>query len=143
MPLQTLDAPMIARDDILEGFLVAQAEAQLATFQRPAPGVAEKVELAIQASFPEVVPTTDSVAKHLGMSRRSLSRHLREAGTSFQDILNQVRLRLAVRFLRDSNLQIGEIGYRLGYSSRSAFTTAFRRETGFRPREFRDSSTPR
>jgi AraC-like DNA-binding protein len=141
MTLQSLDGTMSDRDDILRQILVARGEVQLAELERPEPGIAEKVELLVQSSFPGEVPTVDSVASSLGLSRRTLSRRLYEAGTSYHDILSHVRLRIAILDLEDTHLQIAEIAYQLGFASQASFSTAFRRETGLSPREFRARSS--
>jgi AraC-like DNA-binding protein len=135
--LPILSAPMVSHDDVLKGLLIKQGDIQIEALNHPEPSIAEKVELLIEASFPDQLLTADAAAKELALSRRTLSRRLSEAETSFHAILNHVRLRLAQRTLRDSKLPIYEIATRLGYSSQAAFATAFRRETGLTPREFR------
>jgi AraC-like DNA-binding protein len=43
----------------------------------------------------------------------------------------------AKQLLADDEISIAEIGHRLGFASRSHFSTAFRRRVGSTPREFR------
>ncbi|MEM6578404.1 MAG: helix-turn-helix domain-containing protein [Pseudomonadota bacterium] len=135
-----LDAPMIARDDILNGYLISQADKELEDLKRPEPKLAEQVELLLEAGFPAHLPTLDDVARSLALSRRTLSRRLREADLSFQVLRNLVRMRLAARELRDSDMPIGEIAWRLGYSTQTSFSTAFRRETGQSPSAYRQNA---
>ncbi|MCR9062137.1 MAG: helix-turn-helix transcriptional regulator, partial [Rhodobacteraceae bacterium] len=66
-----------------------------------------------------------------------------EAETSFGDILSRVRLKIASRELRDTDRQIGDIAYRLGYASQASFSTAFRKATGYAPRDFRQQDERR
>lgn len=135
-----LDAPMIARDDVLRGYLISQADQALAELNRPEPKLGEKVELLLEAGYPEQIPTLDEVAKSLSVSRRTLSRRLGDADLSFQILRNLVRMRIAARELRDSDLQVGEIAWRLGYSTQTSFSTAFRKETGQSPTAYRNSA---
>jgi AraC-like DNA-binding protein len=61
---------------------------------------------------------------------------------SFSDILDQLRLALAQRYLSERELPISEISWLLGYSEVSSFTHAFKRWTGKTPRQFRSEETP-
>lgn len=81
--------------------------------------------------------TPDSVAKALGSSRRTLSRRLAEDGTSFRQILDEVRAELARALLQDRNLSIGDVAFFLDYSEPAAFHRSFRRWTGKTPNAFR------
>jgi AraC-like DNA-binding protein len=47
------------------------------------------------------------VARQLGMSQRSLTRHLAEEGTTFGEILERLRQRLAARYLADDRMSVG------------------------------------
>jgi AraC-like DNA-binding protein len=72
------------------------------------------------------------VAKRLGLTGRSLQRRLKDEGTSFQEVREQVRRDLAQRYL-DDGLAIAEISFLLGFSEPSAFFRAFKRWTGETP----------
>jgi len=74
------------------------------------------------------------------MSSRTLSRKLGEEGTSFAEILDQLRAALAKRYLDDETLPVSEIAWLLGYREVSSLTHAFKRWTGITPGEFRHSS---
>ncbi len=80
----------------------------------------------------------DSTAAMLGMSARTLRRRLREAGTSYQKILDSVRSDLAIQYLRTTRLTVYQIADRLGYSDQANFGRAFKRWTGRSPQELRD-----
>jgi len=54
-------------------------------------------------------------------ARRSLQRRLFEAGTTFEELREQVREDLAVKYVQQSNLRLAEISEILGYSQQSAF----------------------
>lgn len=133
----TLDAVIKSRDDILREFLISEGERKLAQQETRQLSVPETVELLVESSFPDHIPTLAETAKEMGLSQRSLSRRLQEAETSFKDILSHVRLRIASRELSETGASVAQIAHRLGYASQSAFATAFRRETGESPTDFR------
>ncbi|WP_425101833.1 AraC-like transcriptional regulator QhpR [Tropicibacter sp. S64] len=77
------------------------------------------------------------IAQDLGMSRRSLRRHLAEEGTNFALLLGECRDEMARRLLRETQLPLAEIADRLGYSETSGFERAFRNRTGATPAQYR------
>jgi AraC-like DNA-binding protein len=78
------------------------------------------------------------VAQQLGMSSRSLTRHLADEGTTFGEILEQVRQRLTARYLADDRMSVQQIAWLLGYSEVAAFNHAYKRWTGTTPRRTRN-----
>ncbi len=58
-------------------------------------------------------------------------------GTNFSEIIDQLRHELALKYLRESELNLTQVAFLLGYANQSAFTAAFRRTTGQAPREMR------
>jgi AraC-like DNA-binding protein len=85
-------------------------------------------------------PELGPVARKLGVSGRTLQRRLREAGTSHQLLLDEVRRDLALRYLRDASLAVTEVAFLLGFSDVSNFYRAFRRWTGGTPLEYRKAT---
>lgn len=83
--------------------------------------------------------TLESVADHLGMSARSLRRHLQDVGQNFSEIRNGIRLEFAKRLLRGSTFPIEEIAERVGYGDQASFSKAFSAWTGTSPGRFRRS----
>jgi AraC-like DNA-binding protein len=80
-----------------------------------------------------VAPVTQTeVARSLGLSRRSLRRHLEDCGTQFSDILADCRDRAAMRLLA-AGCGIEETALRLGYADATAFSRAFRARQGLPP----------
>jgi AraC-like DNA-binding protein len=71
------------------------------------------------------------------MSPRTLRRMLRDEGTTFRDVVAEVRRELAFRYLRDPDVPIGEVAFLVGFSDANAFHRAFKRWTGGTPGEFR------
>ena len=78
-----------------------------------------------------------SVARTLGFGERTLRRRLDEEGSSYHEVLSQLRMELATRYLEDERLAIDEVAFLLGYSDRTAFNRAFRQWTDRTPAQFR------
>jgi AraC-like DNA-binding protein len=92
----------------------------------------------LATSLSEGVPTLSDVARDLGMSGRTLQRHLAGEGTSYQTLVDDARRRLALRLLEGSgDVSLSETAYMTGFSDQSAFTRAFRRWTGMTPGAYR------
>jgi AraC-like DNA-binding protein len=83
-----------------------------------------------------------TIAPQMDMSVRSLQRQLNSAGLTFSDILEDVRMEAAYRYLLTSGLSIREIGRRIGYSDAANFVRAFRRHTGTTPDRYRRNAGP-
>jgi len=82
-------------------------------------------------------PTLPAVADRLAMGVRTLQLHLKEAGVTYQQLLDEVRRDLAVQHLRDPHLSTTDIAYLLGFSEPSVFYRSFKRWTGATPKEYR------
>jgi AraC-like DNA-binding protein len=79
----------------------------------------------------------EQVATHLHMSERTLKRQLAQQGTTYSDILEDLRRQKAVQLLANRELSIDHIAERLGYSDVANFTRAFKRWTGETPGQYR------
>jgi AraC-like DNA-binding protein len=73
----------------------------------------------------------------LRLSPRTLQRQLAQHGASYSALLDDVRRGLAMKYIGDAALSIGEIGYLLHFSDATAFHRAFRRWTGEAPVHYR------
>jgi AraC-like DNA-binding protein len=81
--------------------------------------------------------TARDVAARLNVSVRTLHRALAAEGTSYRRLLDQLRLDIAERHLRDDRMSVAEIAFLVGFSEISAFHRAFKRWTGRTPVTFR------
>ena len=101
-------------------------------------GVVNRTEGIVRALLPY---STDcsiaAVATFLGMSTRSLQRHLTQAAVTFEAIRDSVRADLAKKYLLQSTMSVAEIADVLGYSQPSAFARSFRRWHRVAPLRFR------
>ena len=73
----------------------------------------------------------------LHVSVRTLQRKLVAAGTTFKEVSEAVRSRLAEEYLTDPKVSIAEVAFLLGFSDQSSFNRAFGRWTGVSPGKWR------
>jgi AraC-like DNA-binding protein len=83
----------------------------------------------------------DDAARDLSVSARTLQRRLAEEGTSFHDLLREVRLKLSQHYLTRTALSIAEIAFLLGYAEQNSFYRSFRDWTGLTPEQARSVPT--
>lgn len=96
-----------------------------------------RTQTIIRALLPFTDTSLDAIARALATSPRSLQRRLFEAGTTFDELREQVRADLAVKYVQQSDMRLAEISAMLGYSQQSAFSRAFKRLRGVTPRQLR------
>ncbi len=77
------------------------------------------------------------VARALDLHSKKLQRLLKEEGTSYTTILDEVRQNIAARLLAESDISIARLAKMLDYSSDRAFTTASKRWFGMPASEYR------
>jgi AraC-like DNA-binding protein len=117
----------------VSSILGAIAKAVVAAVERPSAFRLE-VEGRIEALLETGEARIDRVASDLGLSRQTLYRRLKDEGVTFEDLLDTLRHRLALRYLRQEKMSVKGASYRLGFSDPAAFSRAFKRWTGASPR---------
>ena len=98
-----------------------------------------RVEKVILEALPKGEATVSKIAETLAMSTRSLERRLDEEGASYKGVLDELRRELAMQYLNDKTLGVGQIVWLLGYSEVSSFNHAFRRWTSSSPKVVRNN----
>lgn len=83
------------------------------------------------------MPSLEEMADEFCLTPRTLRRRLADEGTTFRDIVLDVRHTLAESMLREGGVPIQEIASRLGYQDATSFITAFKRWSGMSPAAFR------
>ena len=130
---EVLDRPVPAADPGLSRIVTAHAE-QLLAAQDPAPdALAAQVRRQLAEGMAEGPMTLTQVARRLHVSERSLQRRLDAEGTSFAQLVDEVRRDLALRYVADARIALGEVAYLLGFAEPSPFYRAFKRWTGMTP----------
>lgn len=82
-----------------------------------------------------------AVACELGMSDRTLQRRLHDEGTTFKQLFTQARHEQAREYLADSELDIQEVAFLVGYEDQNSFYRAFRQWEGVTPSRWRSGYT--
>lgn len=103
----------------------------------PSATAAERVRSALMEALPAGQPDIGTVCRRLGTSARTLQRRLAAEGTGFQEVLQNLRERLAFAYLRKTKHTSSEISFLLGYEDPNSFTRAFHSWTGTTPEAFR------
>lgn len=136
IPWEYLDLPLRQADPALLRTLEEHALAQLATLSDSEP-LPLRVKHALRRLLGHSLPRKEEVAARLGLSVRTLQRRLQQAGTGYQEILDQLRRELAEDYLLRSELSLQEIAERLGFSEARSFHRSFKGWTGMAPGEYR------
>lgn len=76
----------------------------------------------------------DLIAGKLSLSRQTLFRKLKAEGVTFEKVLDQLRHKLALHYLKGKKISVNETAYLVGFSEPGAFSRAFKRWTGSSPR---------
>jgi len=79
----------------------------------------------------------DIIASKLALSRKTIFRKLKAEGTTFEELLDELRHKMALEYLRGKKASVHEIAYLVGFSDPAAFSRAFKRWTGCSPRAAR------
>jgi AraC-like DNA-binding protein len=126
-PASNLERRLAGADPKQLRILEAQAHA------RDDFGVVFRLRRTLRSLLLTQAASGDEVAKLLSMHRRTLNRRLKAEGTTFQQVLDEVRFEAACQLLDRGRIPITEIAVSLGYAETSAFSRAFRRWSGTAP----------
>ncbi len=134
-PRNTIDAPLAMANPatLRETLLICQKELEKIDQQQSWRMKLRRVLLESQASFPSL----NVAARLFNLTPRTLHRRLIEEGTSYSEVLDEVRHMLAVEHLKAGNLSFQEIAYALGYTDLSNFRRAFKRWESVTPTQYR------
>jgi len=128
-----LDMPIPAADAALNREVRRWLDIQLANFpDEPAQRTRQVVRMLLPTGF----CSTDRVAQHLGMNRRTLHRQLAAEGQSVTTIIDDVRTELAEEYLANSRRKLYEVADLLGFSSAAQFSRWFRSQFGKTPSDW-------
>lgn len=130
-----LDHPMREADPHTLRMLTDMAEQQLREAEAETSLQGAVTQLLIEQLVSP--PRLTEAAHILGLSPRGLRRKLADSGTTYQRILDSVRLAMAKRLLSESDTPIASIAYELGYSNPSDFGRAFKHWCGRPPTQYR------
>jgi AraC-like DNA-binding protein len=82
--------------------------------------------------------SVQEIATHLNLSRSKLYRKIKSlTNMSANELIRKIRLEKSKELLEQTDLSVGEICFRVGFSSPSYFTKRFKSHTGLVPKEYR------
>ena len=99
--------------------------------------VAAQVRRLLSSSLHEGEPRRTDIAQRLCMTDRTLQRRLTAEATSFQQLLNEVRVELARQYLADNRHPLSQVSGLLGFGDESNFFRACKRWFGEPPGLYR------
>jgi AraC-like DNA-binding protein len=131
-----LDRPHLHRHAELHELVLAHAEQDLQRCSRPLT-LTERVAALMSSRHASKLPDMVSAARELGISVRSLRRHLDQEGTTYRELTQSKLHACACSLLRNPNVSLQSVAFELGFSDATAFHRAFRRWTKLTPAEYR------
>ena len=84
-------------------------------------------------------PTRQQIAELLGISVRTLQRHLEKDGYTYKSLLSSTRKNLCEHYLKNKTLSCSDLAFLLGYRDPSQFFKAFKNWFGKTPTQYRSS----
>ena len=98
-----------------------------------------EVREAIYLLLPMGRATIEQIAQTQGMKVRTLQRRLKDDGYAFNDLINDVRRDLALRYIENPNYSLGRIADMFGFTMASSFTRWFINQFGMPPAAWRSA----
>ncbi len=109
----------------------------IARREKQASPPARKILAKIRHQFYEPKFTVKKLRQELRIRKWALIDFGREIGLTPWRLVHHCRMQTAARLLRDTLYPVADIGFLVGYNSKSAFVRAFRRWCGLRPASYR------
>lgn len=106
------------------------------------PSYTEKVRWHIYLDFFDANLSLEKISEIMSLSPRALTRKLAHEGTSFRNILHEVKMELTATHLRSSHLSVDAIAELMGFSSASSLRRAIKNWSGNAAGEFRGDVVP-
>ncbi|WP_234859089.1 AraC family transcriptional regulator [Aquimarina aquimarini] len=95
----------------------------------------DKIKAIIYSLLDPYFPSLQMVARQLNISERTLQRKLKKEGTSYSEILIEIKKSISLEYLK-KEVSIKEISYLTGYSDPSSFVNAFKQWYGLSPQKY-------
>lgn len=100
-------------------------------------GLLEKLFGLMEANLEETDFTVHKMCSMVHMSHMHFIRKVKQlTGKKPIDLLKSFRLKRAKDLLRQNNLTVAEVAYKVGYDMPNSFSRAFKKEFGIRPSEY-------
>lgn len=134
-PAELLERRLPLADPVTHGAVLERCRRQNAEFSSRQAWL-QRVRQLLAAQLAEP-PGLDNLAQQLHCSSRTLRRRLQELGTSYQNLLDELRFERAKVLLGEQQWPVYRIAELLGFSETASFRHAFQRWSGVPPSRFR------
>ena len=135
---EDLQIPFISYDEAMWDYFEPELAKRLSELD-----VDDSISARVRSALTELLPGgacgIEDVAERLGLTKRTLQRKLSEENTTFQKQLNSTREMLALHYIRNTDMNTGEIAFLLGYQEMNSFLRAFAIWTGMGISEYKKS----
>jgi AraC-like DNA-binding protein len=131
-----LDLPVRSADPHLGEVLEDHVRIMLAALPTEDPLIL-RARTALAESLAGGVASLEALADTLHMSERTLRRRLDEHGTSYKQLLDELRQQLARYYVARTDQSLEQVASRLGFTEPSTFYRAFKRWEGTTPAAYR------
>lgn len=135
LPQALLDKPLATADTFIATRLTETFQDMIASL--PSHDLVEQVKRRVQLLLGSGDISVERIACPMNISPRHLRRKLSQEGTSYEQLVDEVRRETAMRMIGEGQLSLTSIAYELGFLDPSSFTRAFRRWTNMSPTRFR------
>lgn len=133
-----LQLPVIKQPEDLKDML-KNAPGNFLTKPNNTASVSAQIKQLLGTEFDREFPAFEQIADTLHNTTQTLRRRLKDEGSSYQEIKDQVRRDVAIFHLSQSKLSINDIAARVGFTEPSAFHRAFKKWTGVTPGIYRQN----
>jgi len=135
--IKQLDRPIQHHDPHLRTMLENQL---LEAHKQRATDFKTLVKAVIKRTMSTSECNIESVASQILLSKRTLQRQLRYEGSSFSQLLDDVRFDSACEYLQNSRIPLKQLYIILGFSDQASFSRSFKRRAGISPQQWRTGS---
>jgi AraC-like DNA-binding protein len=100
--------------------------------------ILNKAIIYLSANYIDPELSLSSISQELGISSRTISAEIKKHfNVSFKQYINNIRLNESRRLLKETNLPVNEIAYKVGFSNVTHFNRSFRQQSNCSPLEYR------
>lgn len=134
---QYLNKPLVRPKQELTTF-IRNAPADIMTIPGSESTLESQIERIINQRHSDrlIFSSIHDIARELGISSQTLHRRLKDSATSYQQIKDNLRRRMAVQKLVEEKMSVEQVAELVGFGESRSLTRAFKQWTGLTPREY-------
>jgi len=129
-----LDVPNPGADPVIARYARQALESARGARRR---GPADEIRHLVLLLLPTGSCSVEAVARHFGVTRRTIHRQLEAEGLSFTALVQLIRRELAQRYVEHGARPLEQVGALLGFAQASSFSRWYRAEFGAAARQTR------